>query len=81
MAGPVEGGTTVKLVGTGFLSRGDINAKWGVYSTDQFNKISVRDYVFTEEGWGNLLQGTQIWSAYTRETYSIEIVDAHINEG
>lgn len=81
MSGPVEGGTTVKLLGTGFLSRGDINAKWGVYNTDQFNKIAVRDYVFTEEAWANLQQGSRIWSAYTRETYNIETVDAIVNEG
>lgn len=47
MAGPAQGGSKTRVIGTGFKPpKATINAKWGILSTDVITKSLVEDYIY-----------------------------------
>ena len=41
LCGPNEGGTDVRLIGTGFMANEDLKVKWGVVSTELIPQKSL----------------------------------------
>lgn len=49
MAGPVQGSSKTKIIGTGYKpARSNVQIKWGVLSSDTIPKSSVEDYVYSK---------------------------------
>ena len=49
MAGPVNGNTTTRIIGTGFkpIHRKNVDLKWGVLRTEIIKKEEVTDYIYS----------------------------------
>jgi hypothetical protein len=78
MSGPNIGNTRVKLFGSGFTStKEDVQVKWGVLDTEKMQKDQVQDYIWNENDFvaHAMVDGSEILSAYKKETFSIEKKD------
>jgi hypothetical protein len=50
MAGPNEGGTRVKMFGSGFSgAKDDVFFRWGIIETERTIKDQVLDYIWNEQ--------------------------------
>ena len=69
MAGPVEGNTKTRLVGTGFkpLKNATVSAKWGIINTDTIPKSLVEDYIYYKTTFENMIEGCEELKAYWYE--------------
>lgn len=84
MAGPNEGSTKVKLVGSGFNSgKEDVFVKWGVVDTEKQLKENVLDYIWSEADFvsNSLPPGNEVLLAYKKEAYNVEKKDFELYEG
>lgn len=78
MSGPNIGNTRVKLFGSGFTNtKEDVQVKWGVLDTEKIQKDLVQDYIWNENDFvaHAMVDGSEILSAYKKETFSIEKKD------
>ena len=86
MAGPQEGRTRVKLFGAGFNtanSKEDVFVKFGVVEAQKMQKEQVVDYIWASENefvHNTMVPGSEVLSAYRKETYNVKKVDAEIHE-
>jgi len=63
LAGPNEGNTRVKLLGSGFTStRDDVFVKWGVLDTEKILKDQVLEYIWNENDFLNhgMVEGSEV---------------------
>ena len=84
MAGPLEGNTRVKLIGSGFNSgKEDVYVKWGVLETEKQAKEQVLDYIWNENDfiYNTMVQGSEVLMAYKKEAYNVEKKDYELVEG
>jgi hypothetical protein len=49
LAGPNEGGTQIRLIGTGFAAEEDLYAKWGIVSTSILRKSTLTSYLYSND--------------------------------
>jgi hypothetical protein len=68
MAGPVQGSSSIRLIGTGFKPpRSSVDAKWGVLDTDVIPKSEVVDYIYQRLQFENMIEGYEGVKAYFHE--------------
>lgn len=69
MAGPISGNKKTKLIGTGYhANHVSLYHKWGVYKTESIVKQDVIDYVYEEQSYLNMIEGSQELKAYWFES-------------
>jgi hypothetical protein len=67
LAGPNEGNTRVKLIGSGYTStKEDVFFKWGILETEKCVKSTVIDYIWSQTDFVkySMVEGSQILQAY-----------------
>jgi hypothetical protein len=81
MAGPNQGGTKTRIVGSGFKPpRSTVQTKWGVLSTDIIPKSLVEDYVYYKLQFENMIEGSEELKAYIYEAAQFPRVDTLLEE-
>jgi len=81
MAGPVQGSSKTKIIGTGFKpARSNVQVKWGVLSSDAIPKSSVEDYIYSKYSFENMIEGSDELKSYIYEAASFPRVDSEMEE-
>jgi hypothetical protein len=83
MAGPVEGSSKTRLIGTGFkpYKNATVQAKWGIINTDTIPKSLVEDYIYYKTTFESMIDGCEELKAYWYEATQFERVDTIMEEG
>lgn len=78
MAGPLNGNTKTRLIGTGFRlsnKKMDIGAKWGPIADTIITKGEVTDYIYQRLAFESMIEGSEELSAYWHEANAFKKVD------
>lgn len=81
MAGPVSGNKKTKLIGSGYKTNYmTLYHKWGVYKTEAIVKQDIIDYVYEEQSYLNMIEGSEELKAYWFESTNFPKVDTTMIE-
>ena len=81
MAGPLEAGSRTRIIGTGFKPlNSSVNLKWGILESDIITKSIVEDYIYTQLGFENIIDGSEELKAYVYEASQFPRVDTALYE-
>ena len=68
MAGPTEGGSKTRVIGTGYKPpKAKVHAKWGIVDTEEIVKAYVEDYIYYRLQFENIIEGSEEIRAYVYE--------------
>ncbi len=81
MAGPVQGSSKTKIIGTGYKpARSNVQIKWGTLSSETIPKSSVEDYIYSKYSFENMIEGSEELKSYIYEASSFSRVDTLLEE-
>lgn len=85
MAGPNEGHTRVKLLGSGFnspTSKEEVHVRWGIVQTEKLLKEQIMEYIWNENDFisNTMVPGSEVLMAYKKEAYNVNKVDAALTD-
>jgi|LauGreDrversion4_2_1035121.scaffolds.fasta_scaffold2228675_1 hypothetical protein len=81
MAGPVQGSSKTKIIGTGYKpARSNVQIKWGTLSSETIPKSSVEDYIYSKYSFENMIEGSEELKSYIYEAASFSRVDTLLEE-
>lgn len=82
MSGPVKGNTHTRIIGTGFkpIHRKNVDLKWGVLDTAIVKKEEVTEYIYSQVGFENMIEGSEELKAYIYEAQNFPRVDLEMFE-
>jgi len=76
MSGPISGKKSTKLIGQGYRPNYiSLYHKWGVFETEAIIKKEVIDYVYEEQSYLNMIEGSEELKAYWFESSNFPKVD------
>lgn len=76
MSGPVSGNKNTRLIGSGYNTNYvSLYHKWGVYKTEAIHKQDVIDYIYEEQSYLNMIEGSEELKAYWFESTNFPKVD------
>lgn len=82
MSGPITGNTNTKLIGTGYNPKNlQLSHKWGVYQTETINKNDIINYIYEENTYLNMIEGSEELSAYWFESSNFPKIDTIMKSG
>jgi hypothetical protein len=81
MAGPVQGNTKTRVIGSGFKpTKSNADLKWGVLETEVMYKEQVTEYIYYKAQFENMIEGSEEIKSYVYEAAYFSRVDLEMFE-